>query len=304
LIKAFRAVFAKYGNAGILPRYTSFPITGTLMEMYQIRYFLAVCETLNFTRAAEKCFVSQPSLTKAIQKLEDNLGGRLFDRTKNSVQLTELGRVMQPHLAQLYGSARNAREQARSFFSAQPVRLTLGIMCTLCLDPLIGMLLEFQMKYPKVELRFDEGTLEGLTDALDKSEVDAAIMSSPYEFPKRFEAVTLYREEYVVACPPNHRLLPGKRILLPELQGEKYVSRENWIQTMVRAGLGVSFMPENSCLAADLAFCRIAEPEIRRDIRLLTPAGREKPMPVQSFLDQAARYDWRRANKVMRKSVA
>ena len=76
------------------------------MELYQIRYFLAVAETLNFTRASERAFVSQPALTKAIQRLEETIGGRLFDRTKNSVQLSELGQAMnqcrnigEPHLS-------------------------------------------------------------------------------------------------------------------------------------------------------------------------------------------------------------
>ena len=67
------------------------------MELYQIRYFLAVADTLNFTRASERSFVSQPALTKAIQRLEEAIGGRLFDRTKNSVQLTDLGRGMLPN---------------------------------------------------------------------------------------------------------------------------------------------------------------------------------------------------------------
>src|SRR5271170_2641593 len=161
------------------------------MEMYQIRYFLSVCETMNFTRAAEKCFVSQPSLTKAIQKLEDDLGGRLFDRTKNSVALTELGRIMQPNLVQLYSSAQTAKAQAKSFLTNQKSRLTLGVMCTICLEPLVGMLADFQIKHPKIELRFDEGTVENLSDALDKNEIDVAIMASPYEFPKGLDTVSL-----------------------------------------------------------------------------------------------------------------
>ena len=83
------------------------------MELYQIRYFLAVAETLNFTRASERAFVSQPALTKAIQRLEETIGGRLFDRTKSSVQLTELGRAMLPNFRQIFDTAQATREQAR-----------------------------------------------------------------------------------------------------------------------------------------------------------------------------------------------
>ena len=68
------------------------------MELHQVRYFLAVCRTLNFTRAAEDCNVAQPSLTRAIQKLEEEFGGLLFHRERANTHLTELGRAMQPLL--------------------------------------------------------------------------------------------------------------------------------------------------------------------------------------------------------------
>ena len=75
------------------------------MEMHQIRYFLAVAETLNFTRAAEECHVAQPSLSRAIRKLEEELGGDLFRRERNRTHLTDLGRAMQPLLHQAFESA-------------------------------------------------------------------------------------------------------------------------------------------------------------------------------------------------------
>ncbi len=68
------------------------------MEMHQIRYFLAICECLNFTRAAEQCHVARPSLTRAIKKLEAELGGPLLRRERNHTHLTELGRLIRPHL--------------------------------------------------------------------------------------------------------------------------------------------------------------------------------------------------------------
>ena len=75
------------------------------MEMHQVRYFLGVARTLNFTRAAEECNVAQPSLTRAIRQLEDELGGDLFRRERPHAQLTELGQRMQPLLQQCYDSA-------------------------------------------------------------------------------------------------------------------------------------------------------------------------------------------------------
>ena len=85
---------------------------GNALELYQICYFLNLADTLNFTRASERSFVSQPALTKAIQRLEETVGGRLFDRTKSSVQLTDLGRAMLPTFQQLFNGAQEAKEQA------------------------------------------------------------------------------------------------------------------------------------------------------------------------------------------------
>ena len=68
------------------------------MEIHQIRYFLAVCEQLNFTQAARQCHVTQPSLTRAIQRLEKEFGGYLFRRDQPKVELTDLGKLMRPYL--------------------------------------------------------------------------------------------------------------------------------------------------------------------------------------------------------------
>ena len=71
------------------------------MEMHQVRYFLALCETLNFTRAAEICNVSQPALTRAVRKLEEELGGLLLRREHKLTHLTDFGRLVRPHLEQM-----------------------------------------------------------------------------------------------------------------------------------------------------------------------------------------------------------
>ena len=91
------------------------------MQMNQIRYFLALCEERNFTRAAKRCGVSQPSLTNAIKRLEQTLGGPLFHRDRRSIELTELGRVVKPYLRQLYQSAYEAKRKAAKVLSASSI---------------------------------------------------------------------------------------------------------------------------------------------------------------------------------------
>ena len=101
------------------------------MEMQQVRYFVALADTLNFTRAAEKCNVSQPALTRAIQQLEHELGGPLFHRERGNTHLSELGRMMFPYLQTVEEQARAAREQARAVKKLERATLTIGTMCTI-----------------------------------------------------------------------------------------------------------------------------------------------------------------------------
>ena len=90
--------------------------------MHQVRYFLALCEERNFTRAAKRCGVSQPSLTNAIKRLEQKLGGSLFHRDRRNIELTDLGRIVKPYLKQLDQSAYEAKRKAAMVMSAPPIR--------------------------------------------------------------------------------------------------------------------------------------------------------------------------------------
>ena len=96
------------------------------MEMHQVRYFLAVADTLNFTRAAELCNVSQPALTRAIQQLEEELGGLLLRRERKLTHLTDFGRLIEPHLRQLFADAEAAKTTAKRFLSLQQAEIRLG----------------------------------------------------------------------------------------------------------------------------------------------------------------------------------
>src|SRR5690349_18139076 len=105
------------------------PRRGDAMEMQQVRYFVALARELNFTRAAEACNVSQPALTRAIQGLEAELGGPLFHRDKMQTQISELGRMMLPHIQDMLAQTEAAREQAKKFKQIGNSELKLGAMC-------------------------------------------------------------------------------------------------------------------------------------------------------------------------------
>src|SRR5262250_1297767 len=108
-----------------------------VVEMHQIRYFLAVADELNFTRAATKCNVSQPSLTRAIKLLEDELGGPLFHRERANTHLSELGRTVRPNLVKILAESTEAKRIAQDFRRLNKTILKLGVMCTIGPNQLI-----------------------------------------------------------------------------------------------------------------------------------------------------------------------
>ncbi|MRD47956.1 LysR family transcriptional regulator [Caenimonas koreensis] len=294
------------------------------MELYQIRYFLAVAETLNFTRASERSFVSQPALTKGIQRLEETIGGRLFDRTKSAVQLTELGRRMLPNFSQIYETANHARSEARRLVRAQKEVVRVGVMCTIDFHQVLPGFVESQEGRSEVELSFREGNLEALSDALDEGDVDVGIMCSPYEIPKRFTAMPLFREEYVLAIGDDHRFSGRTSIDMTELQRERYCervmcefstyierllrdqnvvvevvqqsSREDWIQAFVRANFGVAFMPISLARAARLAYVTMTGVPIVREVNVLTHAERPTSTAQRAVIDSLVAYGWGRGS--------
>jgi DNA-binding transcriptional LysR family regulator len=293
------------------------------MELYQIRYFLAVADTLNFTRASERSFVSQPALTKAIQRLEETLGGRLFDRTKNSVQLTGLGTALLPNLRQIYDGAVQARDRARRLTREHREVVRVGVMCTIDFQQLLPAFADSPAGRGEIELSFREGNHEALTDALDQGEIDLGIMGSPHEIPRRCKAVPLFREDYVVAIGDDHRFGDRTAIDIAELNRERYCervmcefsvyierllrersvslevvqtsSREDWIQALVRANFGIAFMPQSIANAAGLGHVHTADVPIVREVSVLTQAERPVSAAQQAVIDSLLAHHWRDA---------
>ncbi|HEX2116319.1 MAG TPA: LysR family transcriptional regulator [Alphaproteobacteria bacterium] len=290
------------------------------MEMHQIRYFLSVCDTLNFTRAAELCNVSQPALTRAIQKLEEELGGLLFRRERNLTHLTDLGRLMRPHLEQVFHQTETARTTAKSFLKLENAPLNLGVMCTVGPQRFVSFLSEFQSRNPGIEISITEGTPQRLTQLLEEGTLDVAVVAQPEPFGERFDVMRLYKERFVIAVAPGHRFERQNAVRLTDVEGESYLSRVNcefrdhirklreergidvrvvfrserddWIQTMTAAGMGFCVMPEFLPAAPALVIRPITEPDIVRDVSLVKVAGRRFSPAVANFVRDIRAYKW------------
>ena len=128
------------------------------MEMQQVRYFLSVARTLNFTRAAEECHVTQPALTRAVQQLEAELGGDLIRREGRNTHLTQLGKRMLPLLEQCYASALTAKTLATRIKKGEVPSLSLAVSRTLDLVHLIRPLSEMHRSFPGLQLKLRRGT--------------------------------------------------------------------------------------------------------------------------------------------------
>ncbi len=290
------------------------------MQLNEIRYFVVLSETLNFTRAAELCGIGQPALTRAIQKMEDELGGLLFSRERNNTHLTQLGRLVAPHLREAVSQAGRAERLATRFIRLERADLSVGVMCTIGPMRFVGFLGQFRADHPGIALTLLEAVPERLCAMLLDGTIDVALIAAPHGFDPRLHAVPVYDERFVVACPAGHRLAAGTDVRLAELHDEPYLlrincefrdvlaelcarqdvrlvhafrsEREDWILTMVAAGLGICFLPEFSATVPGVIARPVVEPEVRREVCLVTVAGRRHSAPNAAFINAVERHAW------------
>ena len=290
------------------------------MDIHHIKYFLAVCETLNFTKAAEKCNVSQPALSRAIQQLEEEAGGLLFRRERNLTHITDLGMLMRPRFENVISELGDVKREARRFLSLEDASINLGIMCTIGPRRFTGLLAHFARRFPGISVQIVEGVPAKLSDNLESGAIDVAIMAQAETFPARFNPDTLYRESFMIAFPAGHRFAGMETIPIAEIKGENYLrrinceywdylsdvtdacgadvhvcfasEREDWIQHLVAGGMGICFIPEFSVVVPGIQARPAVDPEVSRDICLVTMAGRRHSPAVTQFVRAIKDYAW------------
>jgi DNA-binding transcriptional LysR family regulator len=290
------------------------------MELSQVRYFLALCETLNFTRAAEKCNVTQPSLTRAIHALEHEFGGPLLHRERNRTHLTDLGILVRPYLEQVSRQSREAKEMAKSFTKLEKATLDVGIMCTLAPRMMMKLMASFHAEHPGIEISLRDANIATLRGLLDGGELDVAIMAFPRGVPDAYHALRLYEERFLIAFAPGHPFEQLNAVRAKDLHGQKYLGRINceygeymreiyrdlgveltrpyrserddWILSMAAAGLGFSFIPESCVAMPGLVIRPLTEPDVIRTVNLVTVRGRPHSSAVGAFVRAATRERW------------
>jgi LysR family hydrogen peroxide-inducible transcriptional activator len=186
------------------------------MTITQLKYVLAVAEHKNFTLAAEKCFVTQPTLSMQIQKIEDELSIQIFDRTKKPIQLTEIGQKIVNQAKNIVIEADRIQdivEQQKGFIGGE---FRLGIIPTIMPTLLPMFLNNFIKKYPKVKLIIEELNTDEIIIKLKNGNLDAAIAATPLEDDK-IKEIVLYFEPFVAYIPESYSIFHKEEIEIEDL---------------------------------------------------------------------------------------
>jgi LysR family hydrogen peroxide-inducible transcriptional activator len=186
------------------------------MTITQLQYVLAVAEYKNFTLAAEKCFVTQPTLSMQIQKVEEELDILIFDRSKKPIQLTDIGQKIVTQAKNIVNEADRIKDIVDLQKGYIGGEFRLGIIPTIMPTLLPMFLNNFIKKYPKVKLIIEELNTAEIIIKLKNGHLDAAIAATPLE-DEKIKEIVLYYEPFMVYVPENHATFEKKEIEINDL---------------------------------------------------------------------------------------
>lgn len=290
------------------------------MEMHQLRYMVAVARAGNFSRAAEQCHVSQPSLSQQIQKLEQELGEQLFLRLRRQARLTPAGEAFLRRAERILQEVEAAKREAEEAQHLLRGTLTLGVLPTLApylLPPLVS---RFQSQYPDVEMVVLEDTTGQLLKLSLSGDIDLALASLPIT-DNRFEVRELFAEELLVALPPKHPLTRKRLLRARDLEHERFIvmkeghclgdqvlhfcerrdvrpnitfrsAQLETIQALICAGMGLSLIPAMAAVRPGAGrqhppvYKRLEPPRPQRTIVALWPRQRPLTRAASALLNQ------------------
>jgi DNA-binding transcriptional LysR family regulator len=292
------------------------------MEMHQVRYFLAVARTLNFTRAAEECNVAQPSLTRAIRQLEGELGGDLFRRERPQAQLTELGQRMLPLLKQCYESAISARSLATAIKKGEVGSLRLALSRTIDPSLVTPHVLELGKLFDGLELKLLRGTASEVLEYLKQGEVELGIAAKISDEWERLDNWPLFTEDFQLIVNSMHALAANSRVGLDDLRRERLMVRtycettdelldllrgrefdvtrfhevnaDSDLISLLEAGFGVALVPRSTRNPVTLVRIVVDGIELTRTVNLYGVAGRQRTPVASAMMKMLRAYDWSR----------
>jgi DNA-binding transcriptional LysR family regulator len=288
------------------------------MDLLQLHYFQTVARFEHVTRAAEALRVAQPALSKAIVRLEAELGAPLFDRRGRRVALNACGRAFLRHIERVFMELEDGRRELADLAGLARGTVTVAATTLLLLPDL---LVAFRARHPGVNFRLSQASTTEMQTGLASGEIDLCLASAPIEGPA-IRSVALFTEDILLAVPPRHRLAGRGRIPLGEAAAEPFISakRGYWlrdltddacrqagfipdticegdepgaIRRLVAAGLGVAFLPTSARRAGagpEVAWLHITEPVCQRTVSLVWREDRYLSAAARRFRQAAVEY--------------
>jgi len=297
--------------------------TSRIMDFNQIRYFLALSNTLNFTKAAEQCYVTQPALTQAIKRLEAELGGDLIARNGRETELTELGKSLRSYFEQIERTQHMVRRTAKAVVNGETSELNIGVMCTIGPNMIGDLLDTFQMNHPRVKLILHDVVHESIPGLLLSGAIDGAFYARHGPANPRLEHVELFNEEMAITFPQGHPFARESEVSVRSIAAERYIERlhcefgkefrelfsvqglnlnvvfqcerEDWIQSLIRIGMGVAVIPRYSVLQPGLDCKPVTDPKLTRVVEFVVPMDQTRKPALTYFMNEINSHQWPKA---------
>ena len=283
------------------------------MEMQQIRYFLALSRTLNFTRAAEECNVSQPALTRAVQALEAEMGGELIRRERAQSHLTELGRRMLPLMQQCYDAAVSAKSLANAVRTSEVALLPVAVSNSVSMAVFVPLLSELFRVYPGLHLKIRRGRAAEVVELLKSGQAELAIAGPLGADWDRLDHWELFEEGMNPVVHREHRLSRVNDLGIQHLSGESLLVRagcemasslaeqlgahgiapgtqhqvdtDDELVALLHANAGVAVLPDSVGRDAALHRLRLPGWQLRRTVCVYAVAGRRRASVATTLLN-------------------
>lgn len=293
---------------------------GGTMELHQIRYFLALEKTLNFTRAAEDCNVSQPALSRAIAQLEAELGGELFRRERSLTHLTAFGQAVRPDLQRCFESSQRAKCVAREYMKEGHAPLNILLARTVEMEALSPMFNELARAFPKIEIRMSRNPPHEIGDKLKSGDAEIAISGPLEDEWNRLETRKLYEQSFGLLMNNDRKATPHGAIEIKALKGERLLSRAHCplcdkildmlkelgdasasklevssiddLPELVLSRLGVGIWPVSRRLNGDFLVTQIQGMDMSRWIHVHTVFGRRLSPGASALVGLLRARDW------------
>lgn len=244
----------------------------------------------------------------------------MLTRERSNTQLTELGRMVLPHLEHLLSASQSAKRVAHDYSQLKQTPLKLGIMSTIAPNQIIDLITSILQKHSGIELHLSDASAHELRGQLLEGTLEVAIYALPGAPDDRLFSLPLFREQMLIAIHPEHKLARANAISAKRLNGQRYIhrincefagyadhilkdlgvtchpsywsARDDWTLAMVAAGLGFGFLPANCASHPGVVSLPVIEPEFWRDVNLVSVRGRPHSPAVGALVREAMRKRW------------